>query len=163
MKKDELISTLTGSRQQILNLLEGFSPEQMEIPGVIEQWSLKDLLVHLTRWEAESVKLLWQAKQGKRPTTVHFNQNGIDSINERWYHESKSRSIDMVWKDFVAVREQTLRRVKDFSEDELDNPQAYDWLDGRALWEWIAGDSYKHEAEHAENIREWKGRLDETR
>jgi len=163
MKKDELISTLTGSRQQILNLLEGFSPEQMEIPGVIEQWSLKDLLVHLTRWEAESVKLLWQAKQGKRPTTVHFNQNGIDSINERWYHESKSRSIDMVWKDFVAVREQTLRRVKDFSEDELDNPQAYDWLDGRALREWIAEDSYKHEAEHAENIREWKVRLDEIR
>lgn len=162
MKKEELISTLVGSRQQILNLLEGIPPEQMEIPGVIEQWSLKDLLVHMTRWEAELVKLLWQTKQGNRPTTVHFNQNGIDTINDRWYQESKSRPMEMVWKDFIAVRDQTLRRVKDFSDDELNNQQAYNWLDGKALREWIAEDSYKHEAEHAENIQEWKDRLDES-
>jgi len=52
--------------------------------------------------------------------------------------------------------------VKDFSENELNNEQVYNWLDGRALWVWIAEDSYKHEAEHAENIKEWKGRLDES-
>lgn len=132
----------------------------MDIPGVIQQWSLKDLLVHLTRWEAELVKLLWQVKQGNQPTTVHFGRENTDTINERWFQESKSRPVEVVWKDFLAVREQTLRRVREFSESELTNPQQFKWLKGRALWEWIAEDSYKHEAEHGSNIRNWKDKME---
>ena len=162
MKKDKLISALTDGRQEFLNLLEVFSREEMEIPGVLDQWSLKDMLVHLTRWEAELVKLLWQAKQGNKPTTVHFNQNGIDAINERWFHESKHRQIDIVWKDFVAVRQQTLRRVQEFGENELNDQQSYPWLESKPLWQWIADDSFEHEAEHAADIQAWKTKLDKT-
>lgn len=162
MKKETVISELTTSRKVILDMLDGIAPEQMENPGVIENWSLKDLLVHLTRWEAELVKLLWQAKGGNQPSTVHFIPDSADEINERWFQESKSRLMDIVWKDFMAVREQTLRRVKEFSENELNDDQQYKWLNGRPIWEWIAEDTFKHEAEHAENIRDWKERLDQT-
>jgi hypothetical protein len=162
MKKGKLISTLTDGRQEFLNLLEDFSRDAMEIPGVIDQWSLKDLLVHLTRWEAELVKLLWQAKQGKTPTTAHFRGVPIDDLNERWYQESKSRSIDIVWGDFLAVRQQTLRRVQDFGDDELNDQQYYPWLKGKALWEWVGDDSFEHESEHAADIQAWKRRLEKT-
>ena len=37
-------------------------------PGVVGQWSLKDILVHLTLWEAELVTLLFQARQGQKPS-----------------------------------------------------------------------------------------------
>ena len=65
-----------------------------------------------------------------------------------------------MWKDFLAVREQTLRRVREISESELIDRQHYEWLKGRALWEWIAEESYEHEAEHAANIRNWKDELE---
>jgi len=162
MKKDKLISALTDGRQEFLNLLEDVSTEEMDIPGVLNQWSLKDLLVHLTRWEAELVKLLWQAKQGNKPTTVHFNPIGIDAINELWYQESKPRQMDMVWQDFVAVRQQTVRRVKEFGEDELNDQHHYPWLESKPLWQWIADDSFEHEAEHAADIQAWKTKLDKT-
>lgn len=160
MDKETIIKELIRSRKEILDLLDGISQDGMDIPGVIEQWSLKDLLVHLTRWEAECIKLLWQAKAGNQPTTVHFIPDNADAINERWFLENKSRPIDVVWKDFLAVREQTLRRIREFSESELTDHQHYKWLKGRALWEWIAEDSYKHEAEHAGNIRIWKDKLE---
>lgn len=160
MKKETIISKLTTGRQEILGLLEEFSQDEMEIPGVVERWSLKDLLVHLTRWEAELIKLLWQAQGGNQPTTVHFIQDNADKINERWFQESLSRPFEVVWKDFLAVREQTLRRVKAFSERDLNDAQRFKWLGGGALWEWIAEDSFTHEAEHAEHIREWKERLE---
>jgi hypothetical protein len=162
VNKETLISELARNRKEILDLLDGISQEVMATPGVFESWSLKDMLVHLTRWEAELVKLLWQAQQGTQPTTVHFSQDDTDSINMRWYRESKSRSTDIVWKDFTSVREQTLRRVKVFSEQELNNQEQFKWLGGKPLWEWIADDTYKHEAEHAENIRAWKDRLGEA-
>ena len=128
MDKETIITELIRSRKEIIDLLDGVSQDWMEIPGVIEQWSLKDLLVHLTRWEAECIKLLWQAKAGNQPTTVHFIPDSADAINERWFQESKSRPIELVWKDFLAVREQTLRRVREFSESELNDRQHYEWL-----------------------------------
>lgn len=159
MKKETLLSALTDTRAKTLSLLEVYSQDEMEQAGVIDGWSLKDLLVHLTRWEAELVKLLWQTKTGVQPTTVHFSPDSVDIINERWFQESKSRPFNTVWNDFTGVREQTLRRVKDFSEYELNDDQLYTWLDGKPLSEWIAADSFEHEAEHAQDISTWKDRL----
>jgi hypothetical protein len=48
--------------------------------------------------------------------------------------------------------------VEEISQSVLINPQQYAWLDGKPLWEWIAGDSFEHEAEHAEQIRAWQSR-----
>jgi len=160
MEKNTLIKTLLDSRQNILAQLDEIPRSKMEISGVVDQWSLKDLLVHMTRWEAELVKLLWQAKQGTKPTTVHFSQETVDDVNQRWFLESKSRQLDFVINDFVAVREQTVRRVKDFSEIELNDTRGYAWLEERPLWEWIAEDSFRHEVEHMQQIQAWRRELD---
>lgn len=157
MKKAELIAALSRGRAEFLGEIKGLSQEDLLIPGVVGEWSLKDILVHLTRWEAELVKLLWQAKQGQKPTTVHFSQESVDEVNERWFLQSTSRPFDVVWDDFTTVREQTIRRVEAFGEQELNDPQYYPWLDGTPLWKWVATDSYEHEIEHLEDIRAWKG------
>lgn len=155
MKKEELISVLTTGRDDFLKILQGLSDQEMETPGVVEQWSIKDILVHLTRWEAEIVKLLWQAKQGIKPSTAHFRGTSIDDVNKRWYEESQSRTLKIVMSDFLGVRKQTLRRVEEISDSVLTNPKQYTWLEGKPLWEWIAEDSFEHEAEHGDQIRVW--------
>jgi hypothetical protein len=162
MKKEELISALTTGRAEFLKTIEDIPQQEMTIPGVVGQWSLKDLLVHLTRWEAELVKLLWQAKQGTTPTTIHFTPETVDQVNERWYQQSSSRSMDVVWDDFLKVREQTIRRVDGFGEQELNDVDYYPWLDGSPLWKWVADDSFGHEAEHIEDIRGWMIRKGKT-
>jgi hypothetical protein len=155
MGKAELISTLSTGRGDFLKLLQGLSDQQMEIPVIVERWSIKDLLVHLTRWEAEIIKLVWQAKQGIKPTTAHFMKTSMDDLNKSWYEESRSRALKLVMDDFQGVREQTIRRVKDISETALTNPKQYTWLQGKPLWVWIAEDSFEHEAEHGEQIINW--------
>lgn len=155
MKKEELISVLTTGRDDFLKILQGLSDQEMETPGVVEQWSIKDILVHLTRWEAEIVKLLWQATQGIKPSTAHFRGTSIDDVNKRWYEESQSRTLKIVMSDFLGVRKQTLRRVEEISDSVLTNPKQYTWLEGKPLWEWIAEDSFEHEAEHGDQIRVW--------
>ncbi|MGW8225450.1 MAG: ClbS/DfsB family four-helix bundle protein [Anaerolineales bacterium] len=162
MKKEELISALTTGRAEFLKAIEDIPQQEMTIPGIVGQWSLKDMLVHLTRWEAELVKLLWQAKQGTTPTTIHFTPETVDQVNERWYQQSSSRSMDVVWDDFLKVREQTIRRVDGFGEQELNDVDYYPWLDSSPLWKWIADDSFGHEAEHIEDIRAWRSRKGKT-
>ncbi len=158
MEKEDIISALVDGRADFLDRIQGLSDQELEIPGVIDSWSVKDILVHLTRWEAEMIKLVWQAGKGIKPTTAHFEQTSVDDINKHWYKESRTRLLERVMDDFIGVRNQTVRRVTELSQIELTDPRHYAWLNGKPLWEWIAGDSFEHEAEHAEQINAWQTR-----
>ena len=117
---------------------------------------MKDVLSHLSHWEAELVKLLWEASQGDSPTTVHFGKTPVDEVNAAWQAESANRPLERVLADFIAVRKQTSRRVQAFSDKDLNDPQRFPWQDNRPLWDWIATDSFGHEAEHLAQIQEWR-------
>lgn len=161
MTKEELLEALEGNRQELEELLETLPDETMLEPGVVGTWSIKDILAHLSAWEAQIVTMLFQISQGiDRPTTAHFRKETVDVLNQRWHESSKDRPLDMVWQDWLGVRKQTIRRVSEMSERDLTDPRRYGWLREKALWEWIAGDSIDHEDEHADAIREWLDQRD---
>jgi hypothetical protein len=160
MKKEELVEALENERENFLDAIDGLSDEDLEEPGVMQDWSIKDLLAHLTLWEAELIKLLWQAKQGQKPNSVHFNNMDIDELNARWKKEMQDRTLERVMADFHSIRNQTIRRVEAFSDKDLNDANRYPWLKNRPLWEWIAGDSFEHEAEHRQQILAWRKEQD---
>ena len=156
MNKIEIIAALENSHERLVEVIEELTPEEMSTPGVVGDWTIKDLLAHLTRWEAELVKLLWQVPQGIQPTTI-LNQNiSLDEINAHWHDEDQARPLERILKDFHGVREQTIRRLDHFKDDDLNNPQRYSWLGGRPLWMWVAEDSFEHDLEHLEQIQTWR-------
>jgi hypothetical protein len=154
--KDELIGRLTSSRESFLKILEDLDESLFEEPGVAGDWSLKDILVHLSIWEAELVRLLWQAENGRKPDTAQTGPIPVDELNRRWYLENKGRPLPVAWKDFHAVRRQTIRRVGLLSEAALTEPDYFAWQGGEPLAKWIASDTCEHESEHAEDIRAWR-------
>lgn len=158
MKKRELLERLETERDTLLSLVEDLPDEAYLEPGVQDDWNLKDLLAHLTMWEAQLITFLWAVRQGRKPDTVHFQDLSDDEINARWQRESRGRSLELVLDDFFGIRAQTIRRVDAFSEAELNNPALYPWLGGHTLVKWILGSSLEHDAEHLEVIRAWTAR-----
>lgn len=160
MTRDEILDALEDEREKFLEAIDGLTDRQIQMPGVVGEWSVKDIMIHLSAWEAEVVKLLWQAKNGQKPSSMHFTQVDVDATNQQWFSDYHSRSLERVQDDFAAVRKQTVRRVEAFSDKDLEDPQRYSWLGDRPLWEWIAGDSFEHEAEHTEQILAWRAGVD---
>lgn len=156
MNKKELLEALESGREKFLDALEGIPEDAWELPGVAGEWSLKDLLAHLSRWEAEMIKLLWQAQHGQRPDTAPFSGKSIDEINATWHKESQDRPLERVLEDFQAVRNQTILRVEGFSDRDLTDPKRYAWSPGKALWVWVENDSFGHEEEHLPDVLRWK-------
>lgn len=156
MTQDEILDALEDQREKFLEAIDGLNEDQLTEPGVVGEWSVKDIMFHLTMWEAELVKLLWQAAQGVQPTTVHFSKTPVDELNAAWSALSRTRSLDQVIDDFAGVRKQTSRRVSAFKDQDLKDVQRFPWLKGHPLWEWIAEDSFKHEAEHTAQILAWR-------
>ena len=158
MDKKELLEELEEGQQEIIDMLAGLPDDALLEPGVAGDWSVKDILAHLSYWEGQLVTLLFQAQRMPKPTTVHFGKEKVDELNERWRAAGKDRELEMVWQDWLGVRKQTIRRVEEFSDKDLSDPERYPWLKGVPLWQWIANDTLEHEDEHADQIREWLDR-----
>jgi len=156
MTKDELLDALEDERERFLDTIEELSEDDMLQPGVVGAWSVKDILYHLVLWEAELVKILWRAAQGQKPTIIYEGDATVDEINAAWYEQGNSRPLEKVMDDFITVRIQTSTRIEAFKDKELSDPQLFFWLKDRPLWDWIAEDSFRHEAEHGAQIRAWR-------
>ena len=159
MNKEELLDALDESRDSLLDLIEDLPDEAYLEPGVIGEWTLKDVLAHLVAWEAELVKFLWQVKQGSRPTSAQMNtppdSEARQARNEKWRSENANRPLERIWDDLEAVRKQTQRRLEPFNDQDLSDPTRFPWAKGKPLWAWVAENSFEHENEHRAQIAAW--------
>jgi uncharacterized protein (TIGR03083 family) len=153
MKHDEVLQALREARAQTDAALAGLGETELVDPGVIADWSVKDVLAHLTAWEAEMVTLLAKAKRGQKPKWP-ATQSETDALNAKWHKENKNRPLDRVRADFQGVRQQTVRQVEGLSDQELN--QKWDWLRNRTALDLIASNSFRHELEHVAQIKEWR-------
>lgn len=160
MTKTELLSKITQSRQELLHLLASIPREDWTLPGACgDEWSVKDVLVHLNFWQGQLVTFLYQLRQGIEPTTVQVTSPNVDEQNARWYQAGKDRDLDLVWTDFTGLHQQLIRRISAFSEAELNNPKFNPKLHGEPILKWIIMDTYGHEEEHMEVLRRWQADL----
>ena len=158
MTRGEILSALETSRADLLAVIDGLTPEQLEAPETVGEWSVRDILQHLSLWEAELVRLMLHVHQGRRPTGPAFTgaRPDYDAINRRWQAETVHRPLDRVLEDFHGVRRQTLRWIDEFSDEELARVRTEAWLRHRSLAAWIVSYGPEHEAEHAQAIRVWR-------
>lgn len=156
MTRDEIITALDTTRNDFLAAVDGLTDDQLQEPGVNGDWTVKDMMYHISLWEAELVTLLWQVASGMSPTTVHFTQTHFDQTNQQWYLQGKNRTLEMVRQDFVSVHNQVKRRLVDFSEEDLNADQRFSWQREHPLWEWVGSDSFLHEPEHTAQVLAWR-------
>lgn len=160
MNKSELLEALETNHEQFLSLVEGVAVEELEQPGVMGEWSVKDIMSHLLIWEAETIKLLFMAHINRKPDTAHFKTISDDEQNAIWYNKFKDRPYELVWQDYATIRDQTIERIAEFSDADLTNPSRYPWLQGRSLCQILESFILEHEAEHTAALKLWREKRD---
>lgn len=154
MNHSDLLKALTASRAEVDDALAGLTDEQLIEPGVLNDWTLKDVLAHLTAWEVELVTVLGKLARGQTPQPVGETDAETDALNAKWYKDYQARPLDRVLADYHGVRPQTLRQVERLTEADLTAPRK--WLKGRPVLELILAETIEHDAEHLPHIREWR-------
>ena len=90
MKKSELLNWLQEEYQQWEAFLDQIGPARMDQPGVNDDWSMKDIVAHLTGWNRWLVVRLQAAQRSEPeppPPWPAYLQTE-DEINA-WNYESK--------------------------------------------------------------------------
>lgn len=153
MKRADLLAALNDVRAQLRAVTAGLEPAQLEAPGVVGDWSVKDVLAHLTACEVDMLTRVGKARRGLTPRPPPKTSAAIDAQNARWAAEMRARPLDRVLADLDGARQQTVRLVETLNEADL--AAAPKWL-GMSLAEYIGGDTCEHEAEHVAQLRAWR-------
>lgn len=155
MTKQELLEKVRGGSETFVKSFEGMGPDALLETGVVGDWSIKDLIAHISFWKAELIQVLFNVKQGTTPP--HSSQpRDIDAMNAQFHIESQARTADQILADYHGVSKQLLRRIEELQEKDFGSPDRFPWLRNEPLERWVAVDSYEHEDEHAAQILTWR-------
>lgn len=145
---ESLLDELDKTRERLLVAISPLPDAALLAPGAVGDWSLRDVLVHLTVWEAELVTGLMRLDQGKRPDRLLAALADRDAYNAARLKENEGRELDIIFDDLQGVRFQLEGWLEEFSRKDLTRPDRYKSLNGIPLWRLIAMTSFEHEAEH---------------
>jgi hypothetical protein len=154
MDKAELLNSMHTGYAVFETLLTPLSTEQMTRPGVNGEWSVKDILSHLTAWHRHLLHLIEVTKRSEEPSDI---PDGLttDQINDQFYQQNKHRPLGEVLDDFRSTYRQVDDWVNALSEEGLHKSP---WPGSAPLWGYVAGNTYEHYEEHSRPIQEWLAR-----
>lgn len=104
MDKEEAILFLKNDHQKLKEAIEGLSSHQMTQVSCVRDWTLKDVLAHISAWNWEEIKAVDIVLTNKKPWYVGLKE---DEFNQREIDKRKSWSLDKTlkeWRDsFLAL------------------------------------------------------------
>lgn len=154
-RKQKLLEDLRSARQEWDALLAPMTEADMLTPGVVGDWTLKDLTAHLMFWESRPVKWLEAARNGTTPEPSPIPKNlSEDEVNAWIFAHYRDGDLKQVLNDGSAIHQAVVKNVAEMSAAEVVE-QKLEWLGGNALADAIPGNTYEHYRDHSATVREW--------
>jgi hypothetical protein len=154
--KASIFNQMRTNYAALEEILAPLDKTQMTTKGVIDGWSIKDMLAHISSWHHRLLTWLDAAIRNVEPAiSGPDNVEEMDALNAQFYLENKSRPLDEVLTDFRTTHQQIMDIIQAMREEDLISPQRFAWTQGSPLWQLVAGDTYEHYQEHRKQIQEW--------
>jgi hypothetical protein len=154
-QKADLLAVMRASRHAWDNLLSQVAPERMTEPGVEGEWSVKDLIAHVSTYEGWMAQLL----NAGGPNIPHVTDSMTQHETNAWvFEQNRDRSLDDVLATSRESFQQLMDAVQALPPYDLVSTTRYEWARGKAAYQLIPYESYEHYRHHARSIITWLAR-----
>lgn len=148
MTKDQLLKKLEQAWAAFTASYAGLSEAQMVQPGVTQDWSVKDIVAHVSWWEEEALKHLPHILEGGRPPRYADLYGGIDAFNA----QMTGLKRDLPLQEVLRQQAVTHARLLDYLRSAPGEQLAAETRFRRRL----RLDTYSHYPEHTRAILAWR-------
>jgi hypothetical protein len=166
MNKSELLDWLHTEQRQWLAFLDQIGPERMAQPGVAGDWSMKDIIAHVSDWQPWMISRLKAAQRGEpQPTPPWPAQLQTDDEINNWIYEAnRGRSVREVLDKAQHGFQQLLAAVEDLPDDvrietlrsDAGREYHFVWLNDQRFG---PGEFFDHfHDDHEPDVRAWLAR-----
>ena len=158
--KTEVLQQLYAERRRLELLISRLTEAQLHERGVVENWSVKDIMAHVSFWEDRGCQVMDAALHNHKPAI--FDQPfDLDALNAAAYAQNKDRSLTEIRTKFHESFRNYAASVESLSETQLSDPKRYDWTEETPMWQFVESDGTHHYREHADQIEAWLNRPEE--
>jgi hypothetical protein len=153
MNATELAALIRATGAELELLLSRLTVAEMNQPGAVGVWSVKDALAHIAFWERHAANVVKDARHGETPLLdVEDETESRNASVVAQYYLAPMGAVIARWNE---AREDLLDQIAGLAEIDLNAPDRFPWNEGQSLLDRIAANSYEHEREHIEQIRAW--------
>jgi len=160
MQKQYLLDTIQHEADDWESFLNEVGEWRMEEPGATGEWSFKDVVAHLSAWRSRTLSYMQAARNDQTPSSQFWpagwdeeNDEDLERINHWIYEENCDRSL----RDVLNESRQQFRHMRELvraiPEEELFDPNRFDWLDRRSVADLVEFSHFHKEHEPA--LRSW--------
>jgi hypothetical protein len=148
MKRQQFLEKLDNAWREVKESYAGLPEARLTQVGVTEEWSVKDVLAHLTIWEEEALKYLPLIIGGGRPPR-YVTYGGIDAFNAQTIEKKRSLPLSEILRRLDATHRQLVDYLKSVPEEQFTTETRFRHR--------LRLDTYSHYPLHAKMIRDWRG------
>jgi len=157
--KAELLAAMRAGHDAWDALIAQVDPAHMAEPGVEGEWSVKDIVAHVSTYEDWMAQLL----EAGGPNIPHVTDAMTQDQTNAWVFEhNRHRSPDEVQALARRSFDRLAQAVEALSPQDLVSPSKFEWARGKPVYTIIPGESYNHYRHHTASIEAWL-RTDERR
>ncbi len=161
-EKSEILSTMRSEREAWEDLLSKVDEARMIEPGVEGEWSVKDVIAHITFFERSMANRLEQAMRGEPATRAPLEVLELDESNHIIFEQNRFLTLEQVLRDSRDTFERIYDATSSLSEEDLNAHRLSGEKLDEPLWEQITGDTYEHYHQHIPPLRKWLGLDDQS-
>jgi len=133
-RKSALTNLIKKARAEQHAFWDGLSRARRSAQGAPDHWSAKDAAAHIIVWNDRLAANLEAAARGDAPRQYE----DFEAANRQVFEANRERS----WQDLLDYEERVSARlvaaVDGLSDEMLNDPERFEWTDGRPLW-WRVG------------------------
>jgi len=159
----QLLEVMRTARSDWETLLGDVGEARLTEPGVEGDWSIKDIVAHITYYESWVVDCLTAIQHGGPLPQSEFKGLSMDERNAIIYVRNRGRPLADVLRDSQTSFNQSTSLVqklhdKDLYDPEFTRPYGVEWT----LHDLVEGDTYEHYRDHTASVRAWLERAKTT-
>jgi tetratricopeptide (TPR) repeat protein len=142
-KKSKLLNLLFIAYQEERQFIARLSDKERNEQGTMDRWSAKDTIAHNASWKQR------RAEQITAPDNEALTGfRDFEYLNAQTFEMNRQLAWEDILENAREAYEFLSERVEALSEQDLNNPDRYPWLNGRPAWRTVAISGYYHPLSH---------------
>jgi hypothetical protein len=152
----QLLEVMHAARSNWEALLAEAGEARLTEPGVVGDWSLKDIIAHITYFETWAADNVIAIRRGEPRPQAEYKGLQVDEENALIYERLRTKPLAQVLQESRISFQRSVDAVQGLRDEDLYDPEytrasGADW----AVFDLIEGDTFEHYNEHAISVRAW--------
>lgn len=139
----EILAHITAARVALTSSIYGLSEDELTTKDAVGNWSVKDVMAHVGRWEEICFNELQKHLRGEQST-----EDFRDALayNDRWEAQLQALSLQETIERFETAHYRLFGLLSSLTPDQWNG----------YMRAWVRGSTWHHFEEHSEQIRAWR-------